>query len=345
MTTPPTTPRLTPEQEAALKRKEEYLRAKYGVPTPSAPARRSINSKTLAEMLSISPASRPAQLSKQPEQTIKKPPEQIIKVSPHQPSEPVSKGHKKKKKPVSIKSKQQLVPKLGKNWRAEIFEAMKPKKQTRRPVSMVLQATAVLWATGCRPSEIEKGVEVSLDNETGNLTLLVTGAKTGKSTNGQMESDRGIKFRWITLQRDMTPATELLAELIEKAGKSITVKYDSNGLGNKISDRGFELFNKKGVSPYCFRHAMGCDLKSCDLMDDVERSQVMGHLSVESLSKYGRRRRGGKGARPILSVKTSEMPHGTLTHTPPVPTAAPVVLADDGDGDGDDENQVERPRG
>jgi integrase len=158
-----------------------------------------------------------------------------------------------------------------------------------------------------------------------------------------MESDRGIKFRWITLQRDMTPATKLLAELIEKAGKSITVKYDSNGLGNKISDRGFELFNKKGVSPYCFRHAMGCDLKSCDLMDDAERSQVMGHLSVESLRKYGQRRRKGGGARPILSVKTSEMPHGTLTHAPPVQASAPAVAADDGDGD--DENQVERPRG
>lgn len=336
MTTPPTTPRLTPEQEAALKRKEEYLRAKYGVPTPSVPARRSINSKTLAEMIAISPASKPTQLSKQPEQ--------IIEASLPQPSEPASKGHKKKKKPASIKSKQQLVPKLGKNWRAEIFEAMKPKRQTRRPVSMVLQATAVLWATGCRPSEIEKGVEVSLDNKTGNLTFLVIGAKTGKSTNGQIESDRGIKFRWITLQRDMTAATKLLAELIEKAGKSITVKYDSNGLGNKISDRGFELFNKKGVSPYCFRHAMGCDLKSCDLMDDVERSQVMGHLSVESLSKYGRRRRGGKGARPILAVKTSEMPHGTVSHTPPVPASAPAVLADDGDDEGD-ENQVARPRG
>ncbi|NYG35527.1 site-specific integrase [Sphaerotilus montanus] len=292
-----------------------------------------------------------AEIIKTPPEIIQEPPKkpskatvQITKSVQEDPPIQASKGHKKKKKPASIKSKQQLVPKLGKNWRAEIFEAMKPKKQTRRPVSMVLQATAVLWATGCRPSEIEKGVEVSLDNETGNLTFFVIGAKTGKSTNGQMESDRGIKFRWITLQRDMTPATELLAELIEKAGKSITVKYDSNGLGNKISDRGFELFNKKGVSPYCFRHAMGCDLKSCDLMDDVERSQVMGHLSVESLSKYGRRRRGGKGARPILSVKTSEMPHGTLTHTPPVPAAAPAVAADDGDDEGEG-NQVARPRG
>lgn len=292
-----------------------------------------------------------AEIIKTPPEIIQEPPKkpsqatvQITKPVQEDPPIQGSKGHKKKKKPASIKSKQQLVPKLGKNWRAEIFEAMKPKKQTRRPVSMVLQATAVLWATGCRPSEIEKGVEVSLDNETGNLTFLVIGAKTGKSTNGQIESDRGIKFRWITLQRDMTPATKLLAELIEKAGKSITVKYDSNGLGNKISDRGFELFNKKGVSPYCFRHAMGCDLKSCDLMDDVERSQVMGHLSVESLSKYGRRRRGGKGARPILSVKTSEMPHGTLTHTPPVQASAPAVAADDGDDEGEG-NQVAQPRG
>lgn len=294
-----------------------------------------------------------AEIIKTPPDIIQEPPKkpsqatvQITKQVQKDPPIQASKGHKKKKKPVSIKSKQQFVPKLGKNWRAEIFEAMKPKKQTRRPVSMVLQATAVLWATGCRPSEIEKGVEVSLDNETGNLTFFVIGAKTGKTTNGQMESDRGIKFRWITLQRDMTPATKLLAELIEKAGKSITVKYDSNGLGNKISDRGFELFNKKGVSPYCFRHAMGCDLKSCDLMDDAERSQVMGHLSVESLRKYGQRRRKGGGARPILAVKTSEMPHGTLTHAPPAPVqaSAPAVLVDDGDDEGEG-NQVARPRG
>lgn len=212
------------------------------------------------------------------------------------------------------KSKKNLVPKLPANWRQRVFAGT----ETARAPSMLRKSVAILWLTGCRPSEIEKGVEVKISgNEIG---ILIAGAKVGEIDNGVTKAKRGIEKRLLVISKNQNEASELMFKLASEAGGRLRIKYDAVALLNKVSEIGKKALKKKGVSPYCFRHAMASDLKSCDALDDTQRAQILGHLSVESLAAYGRRRRGGGGPAPVQRVKTTQQPHGQRS-TPPAPAA------------------------
>lgn len=218
-----------------------------------------------------------------------------------------------KKNPANpSKSKKHLVPKLPADWRQRVFAAT----ETSRPASMLRKSVALLWITGCRPAEIEKGVSVYAQGQ--HLIVHITGAKVGIIDNGVTKSQRGIEGRKLKISANQNEASELLFKLANDAGGKILVKYDAVALSNKVSEAAKKALKKKGngVSPYCYRHAMGSDLKSCDAIDDVTRAQVMGHLSVESLARYGRRRRGGGGPSPVQAVRTTAQPRGERSTAP-----------------------------
>lgn len=212
-------------------------------------------------------------------------------------------------------SKRHVVAKLPADWRARVFAAT----ESGRAPSRLRQAVALLWLTGCRPAEIEKGVEVSIIGKY--LVLKIHGAKCGVIDNGVTQAQRGIETRVLTISPSQNAAAEMLFSLATESGGKMQVKYDAVALSNKVSEAGKKALKKKGISPYCFRHAMGCDLKSCDGIDDSFRAQVMGHLSVESLARYGRRRRGGGGPSPVQRVRTTDAPHGERS-APSAPAAA-----------------------
>ena len=209
-------------------------------------------------------------------------------------------------------SKKHMVPKLPADWRQRVFAAT----ETTRPVSMLRKSVALLWLTGCRPAEIEKGVTVAVDNQ--HLIIRISGAKVGEISNGVTKSKRGIETRLLRISANQNDAANLLCRLAGEAGGRLQIKYDAVALLNKVSELGKKALKKKGVSPYCFRHAMASDLKSCDALDDTQRAQILGHLSVESLAAYGRRRRGGGGPAPVQRVKTTQQPHGQRS-APPAP--------------------------
>jgi hypothetical protein len=229
------------------------------------------------------------------------------------PLEPIPQTQKisNKKKPGS-KSKRETLGSLPADWRARIFAATgtipRPKP---RPPSQIRVGVAVLWATGCRPAELERGVELQMDG--GHLVITIRAAKVGLIDNGDVIAQRGLEVRRLRLDPASTPATELLASLA--ANGPITVKHPKKSLRTRVNELGQEVLakmrNPPSVAPYSFRHAMGCDLKSCDSLTDIQRAMTMGHLSTESLTKYGRRRRGGGGASPILDVEASAVPHGS----------------------------------
>lgn len=229
-------------------------------------------------------------------------------VLPPPPPEPVKAPRKYETDP---QSKKVDLSKLPANWRQRVFEAT---ESSRKKPSGVRQAVAIIWATGCRPAELEEGVEVKI-NEAGLLVFHIRGAKYRAEDEGPHKAKRGLEWREIVVAPGSTPAAALLMNLVQRApGKKMTFDYKSDSLRAQLYKIGQEVFSKMKeppvISAYTFRHAMGADLKSCDDMTDIERSQVMGHLSQASLLKYGRRRRGGGGVRPVLTVTASAVPHG-----------------------------------
>jgi integrase len=214
---------------------------------------------------------------------------------------------------------------LPRDWRERVFAAVQARKQTRvGPPSQLAAAVATLWCTGCRPAELEAGVEIC--RRGGILVLRVKGAKVGKIDNGETVADRGISQRVIGIDPDLHPGARYLYDLApaEIAPPSppamLTVAYKAQSIRNRVLELGREvvgnLKDPPSISPYSFRHGMAADLKSCDDLTDFQRAQVMGHLSVESLESYGRRRRGGGGPSPVLKVASKEQPHGTRERSP-----------------------------
>lgn len=210
---------------------------------------------------------------------------------------------------------------LPKDWRAKLFETVKGRKQTKP--SNLPEAIAVLWCTGCRPAELETGVVYMRHKDT--LVIQILGAKHGVIDNGTVKAERGIESRVIVIDPNLHPGAKYLYDLVGPDDKKPRkLSYNKNSIRSRINEAGREvLANLKdapSLSPYSFRHAIASDLRSCDTINDVQRAQVMGHLSVESLESYGRRRRGGGGVSPFLKVQTSAEPHGKLSHAPPLGT-------------------------
>lgn len=207
---------------------------------------------------------------------------------------------------------------LPKDWRARIFETVQARKKTKP--GKLPEAVAALWCTGCRPAELEAGVTyMRLD---GNLVMRIKGAKTGVIDNGETIADRGIEWRALVIDPALHPGARYLYDLAGPEDKTPRkISYDKNSIRSRVNELGREVVSKlkdpPSISPYSFRHAFASDLKSCDQLTDVQRSQAMGHLSVESLESYGRRRRGGGGVSPMKKVTSAVMPHGQLSHAPP----------------------------
>ena len=250
--------------------------------------------KSMTSMLTRPTLTRPAQ---------PKPP-------PLPPEEPVLAEVSEAVKKIKHSKKLDLA-KLPKNWRDQIFAAVKPEKSSR-----LASAVAVLWATGCRPTEVEKGIKVQLVD--GQLVIEICGAKVGKITNGEGTFDRGLEWRKLTINPKLNPATKYLKKLVAD-GQLHQVDYNKNSLRTRLNEVGRlalkKLKDTPSISPYSFRHAMGSDVKSCDDLSDEQRSQIMGHLACDSLSVYGRRRHRG-GVSPVTKVEASAVPHGEYTDAP-----------------------------
>lgn len=214
-------------------------------------------------------------------------------------------------------SKRHGQSRLPRDWRAKVFAAAMGRKKTRP--GKLPEALAALWCTGCRPAELEAGITYM--QHKGMLVLKIAGAKHGVINNGQVSAQRGMEWRTIAVDPELHPGAKYLYEL---AGADLPrqIKYGKNSIRSRVNELGREVLAKlkdaPSLSPYSFRHAMASDLKSCDDITDEQRAQVMGHLSVESLESYGRRRRGGGGVAPFKRVQTSAQPHGKLNHAPPV---------------------------
>jgi len=209
------------------------------------------------------------------------------------------------------KAKKPALKVLPPTWREDMWAyASEPEWQRARP--QLLPALAVLLLTGCRPSEIQKGIRIAWRDHV--LVVDIAGTKCVDAGNRERgQPSRRYAFRTGLDQEVSNPALRLLrlraTQTFAKDGIGhCVVSHDADYLYNSIVALGKAAFPKMRtrVSPYCFRHQYASDLKSDPSVSLEDAAKAMGHLSDYSIGKYGRAAHGGKGGRArALAVETA----------------------------------------
>ena len=183
----------------------------------------------------------------------------------------VSKMERPAREVRQSRSKGRTLPALS--WQEQVMAASTP---AQRPF------VALMWATGCRPAEIERGVTVRRVD--GGIEIEIPGAKV-TATNGAaspQDPDRCQKPRGLHLGVALGARQEI--EMSRKAKR----------IGNDFAD----IRRRTGlaaVSAYSFRHQVSADLKAAGV-DKNAIAQVLGHASERTQGRYGRPSKGRAGA-------------------------------------------------
>ena len=194
-------------------------------------------------------------------------------------------GHQKKY--MAGKNNKRQIKKLDPDFRSKIFGYAV--EESRSWAS----ACAVIYATGCRPAELVKGVKVSFDPVIESYCFEVQGAKCSEAMK------RGIEERRIVIHESAMPSA-LLDYFITKMNGAAEIEISiksAKSFGNQIT-RGSEAiwpFRVNHASPYSFRHAFATDMKNATGVDRKTIAACMGHQSTASQASYGRARKGGSG--------------------------------------------------
>ncbi|EEG4587836.1 TPA: site-specific integrase [Klebsiella pneumoniae] len=172
-------------------------------------------------------------------------------------------------------------------------------------------ALAILYATGCRPDELQTGVTVNYDSKKNEIEFKIIGSKLNRRMR------RGIGIRKIKVKINNENARffkSIVDKFIENPmSYDHKIKIESakafSGYITKISKK---LWPRKTyhASAYSFRHAKATELKNSDY-DKIEIAQIMGHASVRSQQSYGRKSKKSKGGfNDIADVETNVKPRG-----------------------------------
>ncbi|WP_412548951.1 site-specific integrase [Ralstonia pseudosolanacearum] len=228
------------------------------------------------------------------------------------------------------KAKKSALKLLPPTWREDMFACASQLDWCQsRP--QLLPALALLWVTGCRPTEIEQGVRVYSRGD--QLVIEVLGAKcneAGAPERGQPKRTYGFVTRPDANSAEH-PALAVLRvraeqNMVDGTGSTLVV-HSADYLYNSVVALGKVVFPKlrTRVSPYCFRHQMASDLKADPAVPLEDAAKLMGHLSDYSIGRYGRAvhgKRGGERVKAVM-VKTSR----PVKHSPKVDKLARFKIA------------------
>lgn len=207
------------------------------------------------------------------------------------------------------KDKRALTCRLPSDWRQTIWDDLQEGNAKLR------QAVAAIQLTGCRPSELSKGVTVAYIHDHPKhgevLSFTIAGAKVGEITdrNGTRHQ-RGQPERTIFVSIASEPASYLADIIMDNGGKPITVTYHRKSISARLGEISRRVFPKRRehVSGYCYRHAFACDQKT----QGVERDKIasaLGQLSDFSQGAYQGKRRDGSGSQqPAIVDSTATRP-------------------------------------
>lgn len=175
-----------------------------------------------------------------------------------------------------VRSKRKSLPAIG--WQKLAFKSATPVQRG---------AIAIMWATGCRPAEIERGVTLTRTRE--GIVVLIPGVKVSENS--------GQPIRRLLIASD-SDAGRALAFVMGKADV-----MDIERKAKRIAEDLTDIRRRSGltVSAYSFRHQVGSDLKAQEA-DPVKVAEALGHASTRMQSRYGDKRKGRAGG-PILDAQ------------------------------------------
>lgn len=179
--------------------------------------------------------------------------------------------------PLRRSSKRLSLRGLPNNWRQQLVAAAASQEMT--------QAILLMAATGVRPSELEKGIEVTPIQ--GGVRVMVRGTKTDRN--------HGQPTRAFEVFSD-------LAEALAQEGTNFIKVKRANQLSVQIGRLGRRLFGcqrQETVSAYSLRHAFASDLKAAGIPGD-EISALLGHAVADTKKNYGTSRQGRMAVRVTL---------------------------------------------
>ena len=202
------------------------------------------------------------------------------------------------------KSKRSALKGLPSDWRERVCNFNMNSKY-RIPM-------LVLALTGCRPSELEKGIRVNLKKPE-SLQGFIVGFDIG---GVKLSAEKGQEIRRITYTSD--DKNILLSEflgsvnLFEYSSFDVGVKSAAN-FSKEITRIGGLIWpaHKETVSAYCFRHQFASDLKKHYCGNDV--SLALGHASAKTRKTYGSASQS-RGQPPQLSVGASREIKDTVSN-------------------------------
>lgn len=194
----------------------------------------------------------------------------------------VTKMERPPREPAQSLSKGRTLPPVSLPWQEQVLASATPKQ---RPF------IALLWATGCRPAEIETGVTVR--RVAGGIEVEIPGAKV-TAQNGQPR-------RKILIDGKSKAGLHLAMALGSKS--EVTLSRKAKRLGNDFAD----IKRRTGlsaVSAYSFRHQVSADMKAAGT-DPQDIARVLGHASERTQGRYGKPGKGRAGGGIILDAIAS----------------------------------------
>lgn len=219
------------------------------------------------------------------------------------PACPIPEGEK-----LARKSKRQDLRGLPSDWREQLIERMRG--------SVNYLPGLVLAVSGCRPAELKKGIQITINSNM--MVIKISGAKLGEH-KGQPE--RTLEYHLPTKNNLVSKLEQAIQDYSGSAEISIN---NANSFCSAIQYYGQQVFpsRQRRITPYCFRHAFASDIKR-RLGDNDSVSQALGHRVDKTKSSYGQARMGKAGGlAPDQISATHSIKHvrSQLPDPPPAPS-------------------------
>lgn len=171
--------------------------------------------------------------------------------------------------PIRRSSKRASLRGLPNDWRQRLVAAASQDLK---------RAILLMAATGVRPSEIEKGVEVT--PVPGGVRVMVRGSK--------IDRNHGQPLRAFEVYSELALALAQENSQIIKVQRANQLSVEIGRLGRRL----FGAHRQATVSAYSLRHAFASDIKAAGIPGD-EISALLGHAVADTKKHYGTSRQGG----------------------------------------------------